>query len=177
MTLEDKILKIKAFVMDIDGIITDGTVLVSDNGSPLRNFNEKDGFALRIAATQNYQLGVITGGSLDLVKRRMVQYGVKADNVYMHATNKIEQFRDFCSKHSLEPDEVLYMGDDIPDLAVIIAAGVGVAPADACPEVLEAADFVTPCIGGRGVVRQAIEKVMRLQGKWIFDVEKYSGMF
>lgn len=177
MTLEDKLLKIKAFALDIDGVITDGSVLVSDNGSPLRNFNEKDGFALRMAATHDYPLAVITGGSLGVVKHRMTQYGVKEEDVYMHATNKIEQFADFCRKYGLEAEEVMYMGDDIPDLAVIIAAGVGVAPADACPEVLEAADFVTPCAGGRGVVRMAIEKVMKIQGKWVFNVEKYSGMF
>ncbi len=177
MTLEEKMLKIKAFALDIDGVITDGTVLVSDQMSPLRNFNEKDGFALRMAATHDYPVATITGGSLELVRFRMTQYGVKADDVYMHSSNKIIDFQRFLEKYGLQADEVLYMGDDLPDLAVIEAAGVGAAPSDACPEVLEAADYVAPCAGGRGVVRNCIEKVMRLQGTWVFNVQRYGEMF
>lgn len=177
MEFTEKLLKIKAFAMDIDGVITDGSVLVSESGKPLRNFNEKDGFALRLAATQGYRLACITGGSLEAVRVRMKAYGVPAEDVYMHSCNKIADFRLFCEKYGLAADEVLYMGDDLPDLPVIMAAGLGVAPADAAPEVLSAADYVTPCNGGRGVVRNTIELVLRAQGKWVFDVEKYARMF
>ena len=109
--------------MDIDGVITDGSVLVSESGKPLRNFNEKDGFALRLAATQGYRLACITGGSLEAVRVRMKAYGVPAEDVYMHSCNKIADFRLFCEKYGLAADEVLYMGDDLPDLPVIMAAG------------------------------------------------------
>lgn len=177
MEFKDKLLKIKAFAMDIDGVITDGSVLMSEDGKPLRNFNEKDGFALRMAATHSYPLAAITGGSLESVRTRMKAYGVKSEDVYMHSSNKIVDFRHFCEKYNLQPDEVLYMGDDLPDLPVIIAAGIGVAPNDAVAEVLEAADYVTPCPGGRGVVRNAIEMVMKAQEKWVFQVEKYGQMF
>ena len=107
----------------------------------------------------------------------MKAYGVPPEDVYMHSCNKIADFRLFCEKYGLAADEVLYMGDDLPDLPVIMAAGLGVAPADAAPEVLSAADYVTPCNGGRGVVRNTIELVLRAQGKWVFDVEKYARMF
>lgn len=177
MELKDKLLKIKAFALDIDGVITDGSVLVDSNGKPLRNFNERDGFALRMAATHDYPLAVITGGSLEQVRFRMTQYGVKPEDVYMHSCNKIVDFKKFCDKYGLQPDEVLYMGDDIPDLAVIMAAGVGVAPADSCEEVLAEADYITPCIGGKGVVRHAIEMTMKAQGKWVFNVHRYGDMF
>ena len=130
-----------------------------------------------VAATQGYRLACITGGSLEAVRVRMKAYGVPAEDVYMHSCNKIADFRLFCEKYGLAADEVLYMGDDLPDLPVIMAAGLGVAPADAAPEVLSAADYVTPCNGGRGVVRNTIELVLRAQGKWVFDVEKYARMF
>lgn len=177
MNFQDKLLKIKAFAMDIDGVITDGSVLVDADGRPLRNFNEKDGFAIRVAATHDFHLACITGGSLEAVRKRMTMYGVPFENVYMHSCDKSADFRRFCETYELSPEEVLYIGDDIPDLPVVMAAGIGVAPADAAVEVLEAADYVTPCNGGRGVVRNAIELVLRAQGKWVFDVQRYSNMF
>lgn len=169
--------KIKAFAFDVDGVMTDGGLLCDLNGELYRTFNAKDGFGVRMARLKGYPVGIITGARSRTIVARALTFGVPEEDVYLHSRDKIEDFGAFCSSHALLPEEVLYMGDDVPDIAVIEAAGVGAAPSDAVSEVLAAADFVSAQPGGRGAVREAIETVMRSQGTWTFDVQGYKSKF
>ena len=175
--MEPNLKAIRAILFDVDGVMTDGSVIVGRDGTPLRIFNEKDGHGIRMAAMQDYILGVITGGSTESLKIRLQAYGVKAENICMKVRDKLTAIRSFCKRYNLEPSEVLYMGDDIPDAAALRFAGIGVAPADAAPEAREAADIVSPVPGGRGFVRWTLEQVMKAQDKWVFDVERYEKLF
>ena len=175
--MEPNLKAVRAIVFDIDGVMTDGSVLCDANAEPLRIYNEKDGHGLRMAALNGYILVVITGGHTEAVRKRMTDYGVPYENVYLKARNKRKIIEGVCERFGLSPEEILYMGDDIPDVGAIKFAGVGVAPADAAEEAREAADIVAPMGGGRGFVRWTLELVMKAQGKWIFDVEKYEKMF
>ena len=171
------LLGIKAFAFDIDGVATDGGVFCNSDGDLLRTYDAKDGFAIRMAVLNGYPVAVITGGSSESIRKRMATSGVNPDDVFLHCRNKIEQFTQFCERYNLRPEDIMYFGDDIPDVECIIAAGCGVAPADAVPEAIEAADWVTEHKGGKGCLREAIEGTLRAQGKWVFDAVAYKKKF
>ena len=174
----ENILKgIKAFVFDVDGVLTDGGIFANLDGELLRTFDSKDGFALRMAYMHGYRLGVISGGRSESIRKRVQQCGMKAEDVYLGSRDKIEDFEDFCRKHDLGPEEVMYFGDDLPDIPVMTVCGCGVAPSDAVDDVLEAADHVSTKPGGKGCVRETIEIVMKLQGTWELDVQDYKRKF
>lgn len=175
--MEDILRNIKAFAFDVDGVFTDGGILADLNGELYRTFDAKDAFGVRMAAMQGYHLAVITGGRSESIRRRFRTCGIEIEDIYLGSRAKIEDFRDFCTRHGLRPDEVMYFGDDVPDIPVMVACGCGVCPADAVDEVKEIADYVSPKNGGKGCVRAAIEMVMRLQGKWELDVDNYKKMF
>lgn len=175
--MEPNLDAVKAIVFDIDGVMTDGSVLCDPQAEPLRIFNEKDGHGLRMAAMNGYILAVVTGGHTEAVRKRMTAYGVPYGNVYMKARDKRRIIIGICERFGLRPEEVLYMGDDIPDVPAMLYAGIAVAPADAAAEALEAADIISPVGGGKGFVRWTLELVMKAQGKWVFDVQKYEKMF
>lgn len=176
--MEPNLSRIKAFVFDVDGVLTDGTAMsCPGSDEAVRCFNERDGHGMRMAALNGYGLGIITGGRCESVRLRVTRFGVKKEDVYMHAKNKIVAFDDFCARHSYTREEVMYFGDDIPDVALLRYAGVGVAPADAMPEALAAADIVSPDPGGKLCARHMMERVMKEQGKWQFDVDRYDAMF
>ncbi len=168
---------IKAFLLDVDGVMTDGSIIVDPNAEPLRIFNEKDGHALRMAALNGYLLGVITGSNTEAVRKRLTAYGIPYQNIFLKVRNKRRSISQFCDTYKLRAEEVLYMGDDIPDVPALEFAGLGAVPADAAAEAKAAADLVSPIPGGRGFVRWVLEMVMKEQGKWIFDVDKYENMF
>ena len=169
--------KIKAFAFDIDGVATDGGVFCNADGDLLRTYDAKDGFAIRMAVMNGYHIGIITGGSSESIRRRMLTSGVNPDDVYLHCRNKIEQFKDFCSKHSLDPKEVMYFGDDIPDAECMIASGCGVCPSDAVEDIKEIADWISQYPGGKGCLRNAIETTLKSQGKWDFNPARYKKLF
>ena len=171
------LLGIKAFAFDIDGVATDGGVFCNSDGDLLRTYDAKDGFAIRMAVLNGYPVAVITGGSSESIRKRMATSGVNPDDVFLHCRNKIEQFTQFCERYNLKPEDIMYFGDDIPDVECIMAAGCGVAPADAVPEAIEAADWVTEHKGGKGCLREAIEETLRAQGKWVFDAVAYKKKF
>ena len=174
----ENILKgIKAFVFDVDGVLTDGGIFANLDGELLRTFDSKDGFALRMAYMHGYKLGVISGGRSESIRKRVTQCGMKPEDVYLGSRDKIEDFEDFCRKHDLGPEEVMYFGDDLPDVPVMKACGCGAAPSDAVEEAIQAADFVSSRIGGKGCVREGIETVMRSQGTWVLDVQDYKEKF
>ena len=174
----ENILKgIKAFVFDVDGVLTDGGIFADLHGELFRTFDSKDGFALRMAYMHGYKLGVISGGRSESIRKRVQQCGMKAEDVYLGSRDKIEDFEDFCRKYDLGPEEVMYFGDDLPDIPVMAVCGCGVAPSDAVEEVLDAADYVSTRPGGKGCARETIEMVMKLQGTWELDVQDYKRKF
>ncbi len=169
--------KIKAFALDIDGVATDGSVLCSSEGDLLRIYDAKDGFALRMAIMNGYPVAIITGGRSESVRKRMVTSGIKPEDVFLHCRNKMEEFTIFCERYKLSPEEVMYFGDDVPDMEVIQACGCGVCPSDAVDEVKAVADWVSLYPGGKGCLRHCIETTLREQGKWIFDAAEYKRQF
>ena len=171
------LLKIKAFAFDIDGVATDGGILCIPGGDLLRVYDAKDSFAVRMAAMNGYPVAVITGGSSISIRERMVTTGLKPEDVFLHSRNKIDEFRIFCERYSLQPEDVMYFGDDVPDIEVLQVCGCGVCPSDAVEEVKAAADYVSPFPGGKGCLRDTIEKVMKAQGRWVFDTDVYRKRF
>ena len=167
------LLGIKAFAFDIDGVMTDGGLLAMSDGDLLRTFNAKDCFAVRMARMHSYPVAVITGGRSESIFRRFTGCCVDERDIYLGSRIKLNDFNTFCSRNSLAPEEVMYVGDDLPDIPVIKACGLGVAPADAIAEVREAADYVSPFNGGKLCFRNVVEMVMKAQGTWVFDEVVY----
>lgn len=169
--------KIKAFVFDVDGVLTDGGLLADLHGEFYRTFDSKDGFGLRMSMMHGYRLGIITGGRSESIKMRFLACGFKQEDIYLWSRDKMEEFSDFCKRHGLSAEEVMYFGDDIPDIPVMKACGCGVAPADAVEDVKEIADLISTRPGGKGCVRECIEMVMKSHGTWQLDVEDYKKKF
>lgn len=159
---------INTFVFDIDGVLTDGSLLVLPDGIMARRMNIKDGFALQLAVKRGYRVIVISGGFSTEVKDRLHKLGVA--DVYMKVEDKAALLSEFIYKHLIKKEEVLFMGDDIPDLQVMQVAGLACCPADAVTEVKEIAHYISHIKGGEGCARDVIEKVMKLNGKWGEDV-------
>jgi 3-deoxy-D-manno-octulosonate 8-phosphate phosphatase (KDO 8-P phosphatase) len=175
--MEDKLRKIKAFVFDVDGVLTDGGMLATPEGDLLRVFDSKDSFALRMAYMKGFHVGIITGGVSESIRLRFRTCGVPMDNIYLGSRAKIEDLQDFCSRHGISAEEVMYFGDDLPDIPVMLECGVGVSPCDAVPEALAAADYVTTRPGGKGCAREMIEMVLKIHGQWELDVQDYKKKF
>lgn len=175
--MEEKLRKIKAFAFDVDGVLTDGGLLADLNGEFYRVFDAKDGMALRMASMQGYGLCIITGGRSQSITRRFIASGIKEEDIYLGSRDKMEQFTDYCTRHSLAPEEVMYFGDDLPDIPVLIACGCGVCPSDAVEEVKAVADHIATRAGGKGCAREMIEAVMKMHGKWELDVQDYKSKF
>ena len=169
--------KIKAITMDVDGVLTDGSLLAFDNHEMIRVFNAKDSFSIRVALMKGFVVGVFTGGNTEGVRNRFETCGVPSEDVYLGCRGKIDSFEDFCKRHALDASEVLYIGDDVPDIPVLKAAGIGVVPADASEDALRIADYACELPGGKGCVREVIERVLRAQRKWFFEDEDYSKIF
>ena len=171
------LLKIKAFAFDIDGVATDGSILCTTEGDLLRVYDAKDGFAIRMAVMQGYPVAVITGGSSETIRKRMMASGLKPEDVFLHCRNKMDEFRLFCERYDLQPEEVMYFGDDVPDIELLQAAGCGVCPSDAVEEAKAVADLVSTRPGGKGCLREVIENTLRAHGKWVFDTAEYKRRF
>ena len=158
---------ISTFVFDVDGVLTDGTVLVLGHGIQARRMHIKDGLALQMAIRKNYRVLVISGGNSPEVKERLAKLGIP--DVHMEVTDKQSLLASYITANGLRTEEVLYMGDDLPDLAVMNIAGLPCCPADAAPEVKEIARYISPLNGGAACVREVIEKVLRLNDDWHFE--------
>lgn len=169
--------KIRAFAFDVDGVMTDGGIFADNEGSLFRTFDAKDAFGLRMAAMNGYILGAITGGRDESILKRLMICGFRKEDIYLGSRIKMRDFEDFCLRHDLKPEEVMYFGDDIPDIPVLKACGCGVCPSDAVQEAKDAADYISGYPGGKLCVRNTLEMVMKQQGKWDIDFEKYHKMF
>lgn len=175
--IEDRLRDIRAFAFDVDGVMTDGGILANLDGELFRTFDAKDGFAVRMAAMHDYRLAIISGGRSESIRRRFVTCGVKYEDIYLGSRDKIEDFNDFCKRYSLQPNQVMYFGDDLPDIPVMQACGIGACPSDAVAEVKAVADYISPFPGGKGCCREAVETVMKFQGTWSLDVKQYKKDF
>jgi len=164
MNLLESFKKIRAFAFDVDGVLTDGSLLVLDDGQMARRMNIKDGYALQLAVKSGYPVLVISGGTSQAVKLRLQKLGIS--DIYMGVKDKKEVLVRFVKAMNLNWDEVLYMGDDVPDLEVMSMCGLPCCPSDAASEIRSASHFISQIPGGSGCVREVIEKVMRLQKKW-----------
>lgn len=175
--MEETLRNIKAFVFDVDGVFTDGGILADVNGELYRTFDAKDSMAVRMACMKDYHLAVISGGRSESIRQRFLSLGLNEEDIYLGSRAKIEDFDMFRAKYGLQADEIMYFGDDLPDIPVMLACGCGVCPCDAADEVLEIADYITTRPGGKGSVREALTMVMKLQGKWELDVQEYKRKF
>lgn len=156
---------ITTFVFDVDGVMTDGSVLLVPGEQPYRTFHSKDGYALQLAMRKGYRIAVITGGSSEAVRERLIAAGVK--DIWMRASDKKDAMEELFMMYDLKQEEVLYMGDDIPDYEALQMAGVACTPADGAPEIKAICDYVSPKQGGKGCVRDIIEQTLKVQDNWM----------
>jgi 3-deoxy-D-manno-octulosonate 8-phosphate phosphatase (KDO 8-P phosphatase) len=159
--------QITTFVFDMDGVLTNGTVLVLENGLQARIMNIKDGLALQMALRNGFRVIVVSGGTSMPAAERLKKLGVK--DVYMSVEDKKAFIQNYITENQLAWNELLFMGDDLPDLALMNTVGVSTCPADAVQEIKQLSKYISPIKGGDGCVRDIIEKVLKVQDKWIFD--------
>ena len=167
----DKLKDITTFIFDVDGVLTDGTIFVSEEGVQSRAFNIKDGYALQLAVKCGYNVCTISGSRSKSAVYRLNSLGVT--DVYMGIHTKVEKVKFYFEEKHLSPEKVVYMGDDITDFEAMKVTGLPVCPADAVEEIKAVSAYVSPFGGGRGAARDVIEKVMKIQDKWMSE-EAYS---
>ena len=172
-TINYDLKKIKALVFDVDGVLSANVIPMSSEGEPMRTVNIKDGYSLHLAAKQGVLLGIITGGRTEAVRRRFVTLGLAEENIYMGSSMKIHDYRDFRNRHGLSDEEIIYVGDDIPDYEVMRECGCACCPSDAATDIKAIATYVSQRRGGEGVGRDVIEQVLRAQGKWLADEKAF----
>jgi 3-deoxy-D-manno-octulosonate 8-phosphate phosphatase (KDO 8-P phosphatase) len=169
MNLLDAFKPITTLVFDIDGVLTDGSLMVFETGEQVRQMSVKDGYALQLAVKKKYNIVVISGGNAVGAAIRLEKLGIK--NIFLNVVDKVQTLEEYLNEHHVSWAETLYMGDDIPDLKPMHKAAMPCAPADAAPEILETARYISTHSGGKGCVRDVIEKLLRLHGQW--DLESF----
>ena len=157
--------KINTFVFDYDGVFTNGTIILQNNGEPLRTSNVKDGYAIQLANKKGYRVVIISGGKSESMTNRFKL--LKVNDVFLGVERKIEVFEKYLKDHNIEAENTVYMGDDIPDYEVMKKAGVACCPADAAEEIRSISHYISHQNGGEGCVRDIIEQVLKVQGKWM----------
>lgn len=158
--------KVKAFVFDVDGVFTDGSLYCMGDGEQVRKMNAKDGFAVKHAMSKGYPVGIISAGSHNEgTKKRLSYLGI--EDMYMGSFKKTDSIIDFSKKHNIALDSILYMGDDIPDYPVLKLVGVPTCPGDAAVEIKQISKYISNIDGGQGCVRDVVEQVLRAQGNWV----------
>jgi len=161
---KELLIDITTFIFDVDGVLTDGTVTVTTDGELLRTMNVKDGFALKIAIDAGFNICIISGGSNEGVRKRLAGLGIK--DIHLGAKNKIDQLNSYLTANNINPSQVLYMGDDLPDFPVMKITGLPCCPQDAVPEIKAISKYISHKDGGKGAVRDVIEQVLKVHGKW-----------
>lgn len=172
-TINYDLKKIKALVFDVDGVLSANVIPMSPEGEPMRTVNIKDGYSLHLATKQGVLLGIITGGRTEAVRRRFVTLGLAEENIYLGSSRKICDYRDFRDRHGLSDEEILYVGDDIPDLEVMNECGLPCCPKDAAPEVKAVARYISHAEGGYGCGRDIVEQVLKVKGLWMSDEQAF----
>ena len=160
---------ITTFIFDVDGVLTDGSVFVNNEGEMLRTMNIRDGYAMKAAVESGYNVCIISGGSNEGVRVRLRNLGIK--NIHLGTPDKVETFDEYIDLHQIKQENILYMGDDIPDYQVMKLVGLPSCPQDACPEIKGISKYISHKNGGKGAVRDVIEQVMKVQGKWMANFD------
>ena len=168
---KEDLVNVKAFIFDIDGVLSTQTIALNAFGIPNRTVNLRDGYAIQLAVRKGYNICVISGSSSKEYRKRLKLLGVK--DIYLNSKSKMEHFNSFLKKYNLRKSDVLFMGDDIPDYEVMKEAGLPVCPSDADSEIRQVASYVSDKKGGEGCVRDVIEQVLRLHNKWM-DSDAFS---
>ncbi len=166
-TINYDLSRIKALAFDVDGVLSATTVPLHPSGEPMRTVNIKDGYAIQLAIKKGIRIAIITGGRSEAVRVRFTALGVT--DLYMGASVKIRDYRDFRNKHGLNDEEILYMGDDVPDIEVMRECGLSCCPKDAVPEVKRVAKYISHADGGYGCGRDVIEQVLKAHGLWMAE--------
>ncbi|MDC3337978.1 HAD-IIIA family hydrolase [Flavobacteriales bacterium] len=159
-----KLSSINTFIFDVDGVLTDSTVILDSSGEMVRTMNTRDGFAMQYAVKNGYNVCIITGGNSPMVKQRLEYLGI--NDVYLAATSKTACLEDYINRKGINLSQVLYMGDDLPDFSVMKQVGLPACPKDAATEILQIAEYVSHYDGGKGCVRDVIEQTLRAKGNW-----------
>lgn len=157
--------QINTFIFDVDGVLTDGSIQISTNGELLRTMDIKDGYAMKHARDNGYTICIISGGKNEGVRHRLKGLGIT--DIYLGCSDKVEQMEEFFDIYEIQPENVLYMGDDVPDMYPMKKVGLPCCPQDAAAEIKEISKYISHRKGGKGCVRDVIEQVMKVQGKWI----------
>lgn len=161
---KERLNTVNTFLFDVDGVLTNGQLLITAEGELLRSMNIKDGFAIKHALDCGFNIIIISGGKSEGVPKRLIKLGVK--HIFMQCKDKLKQLNKVINDLSLNKDNILFMGDDIPDIDLMKNCGVPTCPADACTEIKELSIFISPKKGGEGCARDVIEQTLRLQNKW-----------
>lgn len=156
--------EVDTLIFDVDGVFTDGTMLVTDNGEMHRTVSARDGFVIRHALQSGYRIAIITGGTSEGIRQRFEKLGVP--DVFIGVADKLSVFRSYVEMHQLDPERILYMGDDIPDYEVMRLVGLPTCPSDAATEIQAISQYISPFKGGHHCVRDVVEKVLKLNGHW-----------
>lgn len=159
--------RINTFVFDIDGVFTDGVVIIAQDGEQLRTANVKDGYAVQYAVKKGYNVAIISGGKNEAVRKRFEGLGVT--DVFLGSSNKVEVLESYIASKGVDLADVLYMGDDIPDYKVMKMVGLPTCPNDAAPEIRGISKYISIKGGGQGCVRDVLEQTMKVQGNWFDD--------
>lgn len=163
--------KIKAIIFDVDGVLSAETINGDLNGQPIRTVNIKDGYAIQLACKTGLQVAIITGGKAEAIVKRYSYLGVK--DIFINCSLKMETYQEFKAKYELNDNEIIYVGDDIPDYQIMRRCGCPCCPADACADIQEISIYTSSKNGGHGVGRDILEQVLRAQGKWLCDAKAF----
>ncbi len=163
--------RIRAIIFDVDGVLSSNTIPTSAEGELLRTTNVKDGYAIHLAIRMGIRVAIMTGGITEAIVKRFKNLGL--EDIYIACNFKIDDYHDFMSKYALLPEEVIYVGDDIPDYEVMKEVPCSCCPKDAAPEIQEVSHYISHCNGGEGVGRDIVEQVLRAQGKWMTSSEAF----
>lgn len=172
---KEELKKVKAFVFDVDGVLSKDTSPLNEDGDPVRTANVKDGFAIRNALNFGYEIAIITGGYIERVPKRYERLSVK--HFYNHARDKVVCLNDFLNKTGIDAENVLFMGDDLVDFGAMKKVGIPVCPQDAVQDIKAISKYISPKNGGEGCVRDIIEQTLRAQDKWFTDKMLYNNAF
>ena len=164
---KDELKKVRAFVFDVDGVFSNCTMNLTSQGELIRTSCARDGYAVMYCHKKNYIVAIISGGGAPGVKERFMKLGVKEEDIYLKIPNKLEALAEVMERYKLEKDEILYMGDDIPDYECMRRVGVPVCPSDACEEIKSIAKYISDVKGGEGCVRDVIAQTLRARGDWM----------
>lgn len=161
---KEKLVKISCFVLDVDGVLTNGSLILVPGGEQARVMHIRDGYAMQHAVKSGYKILILSGGKSEEVRSRLIGLGIR--DIQMNCDDKLNALIDYMAEHGLKKEELIYIGDDIPDLPAMKTCGMAVCPADAAQEIKKICHYVSPYRGGEGCVRDVIEQALKVQGKW-----------